>query len=153
MNKKICLNQTTCHSWHIHISSLLYFVHRVKMPLNCSSIEQISTSVLFMYSKLSKQLETEHSITARRSTWRAQTSLAKADYYPHPHTALFRSTGFVAAWQYALMNVGPWWWKANLLPFTTTDPSIKFHGDLFITFWVMLLTNRQRNKWTLPKRR
>ena len=30
----------------------------------------------------------------------------------------------------------------------TLDPSIKFHCNLFITFWVMLLTDRQTNKQT-----
>ena len=27
--------------------------------------------------------------------------------------SLSLSTRFVAAWQFALMNVGPWWWKAS----------------------------------------
>ena len=41
----------------------------------------------------------------RRSIQRAQTSLAEADHYPHIVQ--------YCHCQYALMNVGPWWWKAS----------------------------------------
>ena len=41
----------------------------------------------------------------RRSIQRAQTSLAEAYHSLHR----LNQQGFVAAWQYALMNVGPWW--------------------------------------------
>ena len=33
----------------------------------------------------------------------------------------------------------------SLVPFTALNQSIKIHRNLFITFWVMLLTNRQTN--------
>ena len=45
--------------------------------------------------------------------------------------------------------------KFNVLHCTTQDPSIKFHPNPFITFWVMLSTDRQTDKQTdkptLPK--
>ena len=39
--------------------------------------------------------------------------------------------------------------KFNQL-FTTKDPSIKFHPNPFISFWVMLSTDRQTDKPMLP---
>ena len=34
----------------------------------------------------------------------------------------------------------------SVLHCTTQDPSIKFHSNLFITFWVMLSTDKQTNR-------
>ena len=36
----------------------------------------------------------------------------------------------------------------SVLPCTTQDPSIKFHPNPFITFWVMLSTDKQTNRQT-----
>ena len=40
---------------------------------------------------------------------------------------------------------------ASLVPFTTPDPSIKFYRNPLITFWVMLLTNKQTNATNLQE--
>ena len=52
-------------------------------------------------------IHTYNTIKTRRSTWREQISFAEVDHYP-PYCPQSRSTKFLAAWQYALMNVGHW---------------------------------------------
>ena len=66
---------------------------------------------------------------------RAQTSLAKADHYPHI-TLSINQLSLKLLWQYALINVGPWWWKIYV---TVENDHNLFQCTKQTTFNIILL--------------
>ena len=73
---------------------------------------QPSTCILWDGSHLQRQLE--HILTTgnRNKHWESADLLGQDRSLPS-YCRRSQSTRFVATWQYALMNVGPWWWKTN----------------------------------------
>ena len=127
-----CWKTENCRFWKVYA--------HVSTKINCFKLD--------VYSVIKEKAENN----PRQSTQRAQT-LSTADHYPHLSV---KSINFVIPWQNALMNVGPWWWKASvkvsrsvlspwLRPMIQLCSSITFQCNLFTTSWAMMLTNGQTN--------
>ena len=114
----VCLLVILCtmsSSWN-YFQNYIHMYLVKKNPVKFSSIQTClchSTCEVKVYLKLDKALGERRPLCRDRSLT----------------PPLTPSTRFVAAWQYAVMNVGPWWWKAS----PKASGSVLSHWSVHVT--------------------
>ena len=120
--------QTKCQNFHIPVT-----INLVTLSGNVFEVHNAFLMVLF--------LMLDEALRACRPPWLRQIVL--------PTYALSRSTGFVAAWQYASVNVGLWWGKNNPKASGSLPASWSGHATTIMVFYMFiyscLKTDRNQN--------